>query len=119
MAQLRDFRDKNKDMVTMFKGTDKTHIFSYVEDTGSKFIWNLYDVICEGRLANMNEVPDFLFPVTEVEVDDESKGMILFLSEKITSSVRESKVYWRVVAKRKDSGLSKVINYGEILLREF
>lgn len=119
MTRLRDFRDGNKDLIIMFKGTDKTHVFQYVEETGSKFIWGLYDVVCEGRLANMNETPDFSFPVTEAIIDDESKGMILFPAEKITSFIRESKIFWRVVAKRKDSGLSKIINYGEILMKEF
>lgn len=117
MSILRDFRDGNKDLITMFKGTDKTHIFKYVEDSGSVFIWNKYNVVCEGRLASASEAPDFTFGVTQVEVDDEQRFMILFPADKITSILRESKVYWRVLATDKITNMTKVINYGEILMK--
>lgn len=117
MSMLRDFRDGNKDLITMFKDTDKTHIFKYTEDSGSVFIWNKYNVFCEGRLASANELPDFTFSVTQVTIDDEQRFMILFPAEKITSNLRESKLYWRVIAKDKITNLSKVINYGEILMK--
>ena len=119
MSILKDFRDGNKALITAFKGTDKTYIFNYVEESGSAFIFENYDVTCEGRLASANEIPDFTFPITKVFVDDENRLMVLFPATIITSFIRENRVYWKVIARHKTSGLSKVINYGELMLKEF
>lgn len=115
---IRDTKDGNKDIITMFKGTDAVHKFKYTEPSGSTFIWSNYDVIAECRLAVSNEKYNFTLPVTDEIVDDIHYGIIKFPKESITTYIREPKVYWRVIATDKVSGDMKIINYGEIWLKE-
>jgi hypothetical protein len=113
---LKDYSDQNKDIFVMFRGTDATHQFQYTLDSGSVFIPGQYTITCEGRLAYTNETPDFTFTVTSAQVDGQWYMTIKFPKEDITSSVRESKVYWRVLA-TDSSGNTLVINYGEVWLK--
>ena len=115
---LKDFRDGNKDLITMFKGTDKTHLFQFTEDSGSVFIWSNYMVTGEGRLYSSKVNKDFIFNVTKVTIDDQVFGSIVFPSSIITSNIRENRVYWKVLAQNITTGQIQVINYGEILLKE-
>jgi hypothetical protein len=116
---LRDFRDGNKDIVTMFRGTDKTHSFRLIEASGSRFNWDDYNITCEGRLSPANEQYNFTFSVDHYEVDGIQFGIILFPKEIITGYVRENLICWRVMAEDKTTNLVSVINYGEILLKDF
>lgn len=113
---IKDFKDGNKDIITMFRGTDAYHLFRYVEPDGSTFLWDNYDLSCEGRIAILNEVKDFTFTIVKILIDADYWGQIKFPKDLVTASVRESKIYYRVVATHKTSEDSKVINYGEIWL---
>lgn len=114
---LKDFRDKNMDIITMFRGTDGSHKFQYTLESGSTFVPSQYDIVCEGRLAYANEAKDFTFPVSEVIYDGESYLVIVFPKTMVTPFVREQKIYYRVFATPKAGGDTFVINYGEVWLR--
>jgi hypothetical protein len=115
---LKDFRDGNKDLITMFKGTDKTHLFQYTEDSGSVFIWSNYIVTAEGRLYSSKQTKDFTFSVSKVVIDDQTYGSIVFPSSIVNTNIRENRIYYRVLAQNITTSEVKVINYGEILLKE-
>lgn len=111
---MKDIRDKNKDLITMFRGTDKTHKF-----IAKDFIWNQYNVTCEGRLSSASEVADFSFNITNyTDADGVELGMILFPKDVITNYIRETRFYWKVLATHKINLTTTVINYGEVMLKE-
>jgi hypothetical protein len=115
---MKDHRDKNMDIITMFRGTDKTYQFQYTLDSGSVFVPSQYNIVCEGRLAYGNETKDFEFPVTEVIFEDESYLVISFPKTLVTSNIRENKIYFKVFATRDvEGGETIVINYGELWLK--
>ena len=115
---MKDFRDKNLDIVIMHRDTDATHEFHYTLDNGSAFVPSLYTLRCEGRLAYANEAKDFDFTVAEViDQDGVSTLVITFPKTIVTSYIRESKIYYKVFATPTAGGNTIVINYGEIWLR--
>ncbi len=116
---LKDFRDGNKDVITMFRGTDKTHSFRLIEESGSRFLWSNYTITCEARLAVANETPDFILPVDRYEYDGIQFGIILFSKEFIDGYIRENRITWRVLATNKTTNQTKVLNYGEVLLKDY
>lgn len=116
---LKDFRDGNKDVITMFRGTDKTHSFLLLGESGSRFIWDDYTVSCEGRTSVADEVPDFSFDVTHYEdADGVQFGQIVFPKEIMTGYIRENKIVWRVLAQDKVTNMVSVINYGDLLFKD-
>jgi len=114
---LKDFRDKNLDIVIMFRDTDAVHNFQYTLPSGSVFVPNQYTITCEGRLSYANEKSDFQFTVTPVTIDGESWLSIAFPSTLITSYIRENKIYYKVLATPTAGTGTFVINYGEIWLK--
>lgn len=113
---LLDFRDKNLDIKIMYRGTDATHNFQYTLDNGSVFLPSQYTVTCEGRLAYANETADFAFPVAFANTDSGWVGTITFPKTLVTTTIREDKIYYRVLA-ADNSGNTFVINYGEVWLK--
>ena len=103
----------NIDVVTMARGTDATFSFQYTLDSGSVFIPANYTILCEGRLAYDNEVADFTFPITYADTDTGWVLTINFPKSDITSSIREQKVYWKVLVTDSNSQTTQ-INHGEI-----
>lgn len=110
---MAQFKFNNIDVVTMAKGTDASFSFQYTLDSGSVFIPANYTIICEGRLAYANESADFNFPVSYSNTDVGWVMSISFPKAIITTNLRESKVYWRVLA-TDSNGQTIQINYGEI-----
>lgn len=115
---LKDFRDGSKDIITMFKGTDKTHLFQYSEPDGSAFIWSNYTVICEGRLSPMSIKNELVFYVNRVLLDEGYFIKATFPSSLITEKLRENRIYWRVIATNNIDQTKQIIRYGEIWLKE-
>lgn len=112
---MAQFIFNNVNVVTMAKGTDASYSFQYTLPSGSVFIPANYTIVCEGRLATMNETADFTFPVSSTQVDTGWVNTIQFPKSDITSLLREQKVYWRVLA-TDSSGQTSLINSGEIWL---
>lgn len=113
---LKDFRDENNNIVTMFRGTDASYKFQYTLDSGSVFIPGQYTIVCEGRLAYANETPDFTFDVVSEQIEGQWYMTIKFPKTDITDSVRENKVYWKVLATDSASD-TFIISYGEVWLK--
>lgn len=113
---LLDFRDKNLDIKIMTRGTDATHNFQYTLDDGSVFLPSQYTITCEGRLAYMNEAADFTFPVSSVNTDSGWVMTISFPKTLVTTTIREDKIFYRVLA-ADTNGNTFVINYGEVWLK--
>ena len=115
---IKDFRDGNKRILTMTRGEDKTLDFIYVEPSGSIFNWEAHNIVCQGRLSQAGLYKDFSFSVSKVVIDGQAYGRILFPSSLIIDRIRENKIYWKVIATTITGGEVKVIQYGEIWLKE-
>lgn len=117
---IKDFRDGNNVIISMMKGEDKSYTFYLVESTGSVFNWNNYFLTAEGRFAEVTEVPDFTFAITNAVNPDDGRtyGTITFPAAMITQYIRQDKIYWKIYAYTKDPVLStgRVVLYGEIWL---
>lgn len=114
---IKDYSDGNKVIVPMFKGTTAEHAFFYQEPSGSFFNWDAYNVTAEGRLAVADQDKDFDFPVGKID-DDAYNGLVGFPAALITTQIRETKVYWKVVAVNKTTQETKILCYGELWLKE-
>lgn len=114
---LKDLRDANMDIVVMHRGTDAEHKFVPILDSGSTFVWDQYDVVCEGRVAIANEKKNFLFPVSYAPDDELNLVKVEFPKTIVTDYIRETRLYWKVIATHKVSGKSTVVKYGEIWLK--
>lgn len=115
---LKDYQESQLDVLVMSRGTDRTHLFQYIEDTGSSFNWGLYNVTCEARLSTANAKADFLVPVTPIVIDGVTFGILNFSNTLINNSIRENRIYWRVVAEHKIELDKIIINRGKIYLSE-
>lgn len=112
---IRDFSSVNTDIVVMTRGTDGDHSFIPSLEDGSAFIWADYDVICDGRLASASAEKNFTF-ATSYEFDEFGLVDILFPKEVITTTIREQKIYWRVLATHKIKGNTILLRRGELWL---
>jgi hypothetical protein len=114
---IKNFSDANLDIFVMARGTDGEHSFRPTLENGSTFVWDQYTVVCEGRLAIANETADFTFP-TSYEFDEFGLIDIFFPKELIKTSIREGKVYWRVLATKNDEvGKTILLKQGEAWLK--
>jgi len=111
---IKDFSDANLAIFAMARGTDGEYSFTPTLPDGSTFVWSDYTVVCEGRLAIKSETPDFMFP-TSWEFDEFGLIDILFPKTMITNSIREQKVYWRVLATK--AGKTILLKQGEAWLK--
>jgi hypothetical protein len=112
-----DFSDANKAIHGMERGTDDSYIFKPTLENGSTFVWGQYTVVCEGRLAIASALKNFNFPVSSIMVEGEPYVKIDFPKTIITTSIRESKVYWKVLATHLISTNTILLNYGELWLK--
>lgn len=116
---IKDFRDANKDIIVLFRGTDSTHKFNYMNEDGSSFVGSDYNLSCECKVAYWAGKVYFS-PAVQYVLDPEL-GLdyveIDFPRTIISDNIRENTLYYRVLAAHKITGDVKVINYGEIWLR--
>lgn len=116
---IKDFRDSNKDIIAMFRDTDVTHKF-YIPDPIPTIFQINNNLSCEVRFSSNQEKIN-ANPLVTYEVDEDFIRYIKInfsLPVKfITKDIRENKLYWKVFATDKVSGIRKVIRYGEIWLK--
>lgn len=113
---IKDFRDSNKDIIPMFRDTDVTHKF-YIDNTNPTIFQINNNLSCEVRFSSNQEKVN-ANPLVTYEVDEYFvKYIKIHFSlpiKFVTNDIRESKLYWRVLATHKVSGAKTVIRYGEI-----
>lgn len=112
----KDFSDAKKGIIVMPRGTDGEFQFIPTLDDGTTIAWDQYDVVCEGRLSIASADYNFLFPVSFDNTGLTPKVTIAFPKAMITDSIRESKVYWKVLATKTADSKTILLNYGEIWL---
>lgn len=122
--KIKDFRDGNKYIITMFRGEDKTIQIFHTEPSGSLFNPLTYTMRVEGRLSQSRSAYNFLFPIESVDQEDQIITIKLPASI-INNSLRENKIYWRLIAEEsvEVNGFPVILNtiifaYGEIWLKD-
>ena len=113
---IKDFRDANKDIVTMFRNEDKTHDFYCIDANGISLDTSSRTFVCEVRSSSAQEFPSFNVDVQTLSDTDGIKFYRLsFSGSVISESIRENKLYWKVYSILNSK--NTVIKYGEIWLK--
>lgn len=113
---IKDLKDRNRVIISMQRATDRVYEF-YATENGSPFNYTTHTVTVEGKIAPEQTSVKFNFPFETFMKDGVLWGRIKFPSNVITYNVRDSRIFFTVVATVNATQERKVIQSGELWLQ--